>query len=300
MIDLFRAAEYARLHRDRLMVFKVGGACLSRPHQRKSLARQLSVVAAFGVRAVVVHGGGPQTGELQGLFGETPRSVDGRRVTSETGLRALTLATAGEINTQLAASITAAGAPAMGVCAASANLVTARRRPPVTTSEGLVDFGWVGDVESVSPEPIVALTEAGYVPVICPPASDGEGGYLNVNADVLAAEIAVAIGASKLVLLTDAPGVLRDPKDPQTLCSVLTLAELEQLSESGALKQGMSVKAAGIRTALQGGVQRVHVVSGTEPEALLGELYTTQGTGTLVTLELEAAPEPAAEARCKS
>lgn len=300
MIDLFRAAEYARLHRDRLMVFKVGGACLSRPHNRKAVARQLSVVAAFGVRAVVVHGGGPQTGELQGLFGEVPRSVDGRRVTSETGLRALTLATAGEINTQLAASITNAGAPAMGVCAASADIVTARRRPPVTTSEGMVDFGLVGDVECVSAAPIVALTAAGYVPVICPPASDGEGGYLNVNADVLAAEIAVAIGASKLVLLTDAAGVLRDVSDPQSLCSVLTLAELEGLAKEGALQKGMAVKAAAIRAALIGGVQRVHVVSGTEPEALLGELYTTQGTGTLVTLEAELAPEAESEARCRS
>jgi acetylglutamate kinase len=292
MIDLFRAAEYARLHRDRLMVFKVGGACLERPKHAEALARQISVVVSFGVRALVVHGGGPQTAELQGLFGETPRTIDGRRVTSETGLRALTLATAGEINTRLAARITASGAPAIGICAASADIVTARRRPPVETSEGLVDFGLVGDVESLSVAPLVALCHAGYVPVLCPPASDGQGGYLNVNADVLAAEVAVAAGAAKLVLLTDVPGVLRSPGDPQSLVSALTLAELERLNEEGSLQKGMKVKAAAIRRALTGGVARVHVVSGTEPEALLGELYTTQGTGTLLTLAPEEAPVP--------
>lgn len=290
MIDLFRASEYARLHRGRRMVFKVGGSCLDKPAHKKHLARQLAVLEAFGVRAVVVHGGGPQTGELQRLLGETPRSVEGRRVTSAIGLRALTMATAGEINTALAAAITAEGAPAIGICAASAGIVRAEKRPPVSTSEGTVDFGLVGDVAGVSVEPLVALCDAGFTPVVCPPVSDGRGGLLNVNADVLAAEIAVALGASKLVLLTDAPGVLRDPSDPNSLLSSLTLDELDALARGGALKTGMAVKGTAIRTALRGGVPRVHVVSGLDPEGLLGELYTPQGTGTLVTLLPEHAP----------
>lgn len=300
MIDLFRASEYARLHRGKRMVFKVGGACLERPAHRRALARQIAVVEAFGVRAIVVHGGGPQTSELQRLFGETPRSVDGRRVTSAVGLRALLLSTAGELNAELSAAITAEGAPAVGICAASAGIVTARRRPPVATSEGVVDFGLVGDVCSVAVEPLRALSDAGYTPVVCPPASDGAGGLLNVNADVLAAEIAVGLAASKLVLLTDQPGVLRDPRDPHSLLSSLSLAELDQLAEAGALERGMAVKGAAIRRALRGGVPRVHVVSGLEPDGLLGELYTTQGTGTLVTLESEHASSPLAEAPCAS
>ncbi len=289
MIDLYRASEYARLHHGKVMVFKVGGACLARRSHRKALARQISVVAAFGVRPVVVHGGGPQTAEIQELLGETPEKVDGRRVTSEVGLRALRLATVGDLNSALAAQLTSEGAPAVGVCCASAGIVTATRRAPMETSQGTVDFGLVGDVTCVNPGPIVALSDAGYVPVLGPPAYDGAGGFLNVNADSLAAEVAIALGAAKLVVLSDTPGILRDPQDAHSVLGALSLFELEELAASGALQGGMAVKAKAIRRAIEGGVERVHVVSGLNPEALLGELYTTQGTGTLVTTEKQAA-----------
>jgi acetylglutamate kinase len=147
----------------------------------------------------------------------------------------------------------------------------------------------------VYPTALEALLQAGIVPVVAPPASDGKGGFLNVNADVAAAEIAIALGAEKLVLLTDVPGILRDVNDAHSLVSALSAADLAALIESGALNGGMRVKATAIQRALAGGVGRVHVVSGTEPEALLRELYTTQGAGTLVTLEPEAAPEASAE-----
>ena len=290
MIDLYRASEYARLHQGKVMVFKIGGACLARQSHLRSIARQISVIAAFGVRPVVVHGGGPQTAELQELLGESAVKVDGRRVTTPTGLRALRLATIGDLNSALAARLTAEGAPAVGLCAASAGIVTAKKRPPMETSQGKVDFGLVGDVCEVAPEPLRALSDAGFVPVLGPPAYDGEGGFLNVNADSLAAALAVAMGADKLILLSDTPGILRDPADPHSVLSALSLFELEELSSAGALQGGMSVKAAAIRAAIEGGVNRVHVVSGLSPEALLGELYTTQGTGTLVTNEKLSAP----------
>jgi acetylglutamate kinase len=143
----------------------------------------------------------------------------------------------------------------------------------------------------------MALLEAGVVPVVAPPAGDGMGGFLNVNADVAAAEIAIALCAEKLVLLTDVPGILRDVHDAHTLVSALSAEDLAGLIESGALGGGMRVKATAIQRALAGGVGRVHVVSGTEPEALLRELYTTQGAGTLLTLEPEAAPAVAEHAQ---
>ena len=289
MIDLYRASEYARLHQGKVMVFKIGGACLAKPGPLRSLARQLSVVSAFGVRPVVVHGGGPQTAKLQELFGEEPVKVDGRRVTTETGLRALRLATVGDLNSALAARLTAEAL--WDIQAVHFRpIVTATRRPPMQTSQGEVDFGLVGDVESVAPEPLVALSDAGYVPVLGPPAYDGDGGFLNVNADSLAASLAVALGADKLILLSDTPGILREPADPHSVLSTLSLFELEELATAGALQGGMAVKAAAIRSALEGGVNRVHVVSGLSPEALLGELYTTQGTGTLVTREKLSVP----------
>ncbi len=295
MIDLFRASEYARLHKGKIMVFKIGGACLARRSHTKALARQLSVIAAFGVRAVVVHGGGPQTAELQALFGEDARMVDGRRVTSETGLHALRLATVGGLGPQLAAALTAESARAVSLCAASAGIVTAKRRPPMETTQGRVDFGLVGDISAVHVEPVLALLDAGLIPVLGPPAYDGAGGFLNVNADLCAAALANGLDAEKLVMISDTPGLLRDPDDPNSLLSALSLVELSELASSGALRDGMSVKAAAIRSALEGGVRGVHLVSGRSPDALLGELYTTQGTGTLITKEPQDAT-PLAEA----
>lgn len=291
MIDLYRASEYARLHKGCTMVFKIGGSSLARRGHVRSLARQLSVVAAFGVRVVVVHGAGPQASALQVLLGEEPRKVDGRRVTSEVGLRALRLATGGDLGPDLAATLCAEGARALSLCAASAGIVLATRRPPMETRAGRVDFGLVGDVSAVHAEPLEALLEAGLVPVLGPPAYDGQGGFLNVNADLCAAALAIGLGAKKLILISDTPGLLRDPRDPHSLLSALSLTELGELDRAGALQGGMAVKAAAIAEALEGGVERVHLVSGSAPDAVLGELYTTQGTGTLVTRERqEGAP----------
>jgi acetylglutamate kinase len=288
MIDLRRAAPHVLAQRDRILVVKIGGACLARPRLLQAFAEQMAVVHAFGACPVVVHGGGPQTDALLRQLGEEPRKVDGRRVTSPEALRALRMTVAGELNGELAAALSAAGAPATGLCASS--LVTARRRPPVQTSEGTTDFGEVGDVTEVNPEPVLALLEAGVVPVIGPPAGDGRGGFLNVNADSLAAEIAVALGAEKFILLSDVGGILRDPGDAHSLVSTLGLEQLEQLREAGALVGGMSVKARAVTRAIEGGVNKAHLISGLDPEALLVELYTNHGAGTLVTADpVEAA-----------
>ncbi len=291
MIDLVRAHPYVRMHRDKVFVVKIGGACIARPAGVRRIAQQIAILHACGALPIVVHGGGPQTDELQRSLGEEPRMVDGRRVTSPTALRALRMSTAGELNSTLAAAITAEGASAVGLCAGTGDLVVARRRPPVETTEGIVDFGQVGDVASVDPGPLLSLLDSDVVPVVCPPASDGKGGFLNVNADSTAAAIAAAIEADKLVLATSAGGVLTDPSDPTSVISTLSLLELNELEQAGKLVKGMKVKAAAIRSAIASGVERVHVVSGLEPEGILGELYTTHGTGTLVTLEAESAPE---------
>ena len=290
MIDLFRAAPHVRLHRGKTIVVKIGGSTLSKPAARRAFAKQIAVLHALGTRVVVVHGGGPQIDELERTFGGEPRRVDGRRVTSVAALRALRLATAGELHGDVVAALAAEGAPAVGVAGSSAGLLVAARRPPAPTSEGVVDFGEVGDLKSVDPSALVALLDAGHVPVVGPPASDGRGGFLNVNADVAASRLAVALGASKLVLVTDVPGILAAPEDPGSLLSTLSLAQLDSFAERGALRGGMLPKASAIRDALLGGVERVHVVGGTDPEAILAELYTNHGAGTLVTRAPQTAP----------
>ncbi|MCK6449134.1 MAG: acetylglutamate kinase [Planctomycetes bacterium] len=288
MTDLVKAAPHIRMHRGQIFVIKAGGGTIARTSAMRAFARQVAVVQALGSRIVVVHGGGPQTDALQRLFGEEPRMVDGRRVTSPLALRALRLATGGEVNSDLTAALIAEGVPALGL--GGGGVLTAERRPPVVTSEGVVDYGEVGDLRGVDAAALIALLDAGRVPVISPPAGDGRGNFLNVNADLAAAQIAIALGAAKLVLVTGAPGVLRDPKDMSSLVSALSLADLAELDKTGALQGGMKVKAKAIQKALEGGIGRVHVVSGSEPDALLNELYTNHGAGTLVTKEPEKAP----------
>lgn len=294
MKELFKAAPYVRMHKDRVIVVKAGGATIAKPALLKQLARQIAVVHALGARVVVVHGGGPQIDQLQRMLGEEPRMIDGRRVTSAVALRALRLAMAGELNGDLSAALVEQGSPAIGIVAASCGALVARRRAPMKTSQGLVDFGEVGDLTTVDVSTIVTMLDAGRVPVIAPIASDGAGGVLNINADLAAAALAGALGASKLVLVTSAPGILRSVTDPGSLVSALSLAELADLEAAGSFEGGMRVKAQAIRAALDRGVVRVHVVSGLDPEALLVELYTTHGSGTLITREPERAPEPIA------
>lgn len=283
MIELAPSAPFVRKHRDQIFVIKVGGACLARPRHREAVVRQIGLIHAFGAKVVVVHGGGPQTDELTRQLGEEPCKIGGRRVTSEVGLRALRMATSGILNGDLVASLTSEGAPAVGVGGASAGLLVSKRRPPRVLDGEVIDFGEVGDLVSCDPSCASALLDRGMIPVICPPASDGSGGHLNVNADLAAAEIAVGLGARKLVLVTDASGILSDPEDADSLLSTLSLDELRALGTEGSFQGGMEVKATAIERALEGGVSRVHVVSGLDPEALLGELYTTEGTGTLIT-----------------
>lgn len=283
MKDLIAAAPHVRMQRDRVIVVKVGGSCLQKRSELEAFCAQIATVHAFGALPVIVHGGGPQADALQRALGEEPRKVDGRRVTSPTAMRAVRMSMAGELNTELSATLSAAGAPAVGVCAASAGIAVATRRPPIGTTEGMVDFGEVGDLQSVDSASLLALLENGDVPVICPPASDGAGGFLNVNADLLAAELAIALDSDRLVLATGVAGILRDPANPHSLLSVLALRELRTLRAQGALVEGMLVKAAAIERALTGGVAQVHVIAGSDPRALLVELYTNHGAGTMIT-----------------
>ena len=293
-MNLRRAVPFIRSHRSKLFVLKLGGACLARTTTRNALAEQIAMIEALGARMVVVHGSGPQTDEFQRSLGEEPRKIEGRRVTTPTGLRALRLATVGELNSELAAAITSFGAKAVGVSASTGEILVAKRRPPVMYGDEPVDFGEVGDVTSVQTEPLEALLDAGCIPVLSPPASDGAQGFLNVNADLAAAHIAKHLNAAKLILATDQPGILLNRDDPSSVLSTLDMTSLKELQGRGVLAGGMNVKSEAIRLALEGGVSRVHVVSGIESEALLGELYTTEGTGTLIEAENGAsAPLPA-------
>lgn len=297
-VGLREALPYMRLFRGRTFVVKAGGALLADAGATRELLTQVEVLLHLGIRVVLVHGGGEQASALSRALGSEPRIVGGRRVTDRAGLAAAVLTLNGETNTALLAACRALGIPAVGVSGVDAGLVRARRRPPVAVEGEIVDFGHVGDLERVDPRVLEALLAAGMLPVVSPISADAEGNLLNCNADGVAAALAVAMAAAKLVLLTDVPGLLERPADLRSLVSYIDLAGLARLRERGVLAGGMAPKAAAIETALGGGVERAHLVSWRVPDGLLAELFTNEGSGTLVVRELGTltAAEQAAEA----
>ena len=279
---LHSAAAYVRRFRNRTFVVKVGGALLEDRAASKALCRQISLLWSFSIRVVLVHGGGPALDALCEKLSLPIEKVGGRRVTSPAVLEAAQMVLAGTEHTRLLADLRACGVPAVGLSGVDAGLLRATKRPPIASASGPVDFGLVGDVESVDPAVIERLLEGGFLPVVAPLSGDDEGQVFNTNADTVAAELALALKAEKLVFLLEAPGVLKEASRPETLFPHLTLAELDALEATGALQGGMAPKAAAIRRALKGGVPAAHLVGGRSAEALLTEIFTNEGSGTMV------------------
>jgi acetylglutamate kinase len=289
---LKEALDYTRLYRDQIFVIKLGGEVVASAEALDEVAIQIALLESLSIRVVVVHGGGPQATELSRRLGLEPEIVAGRRVTSPEVLEVAKMVYAGRINVDVLAALRAHKVPAVGLSGIDAGLVTTRRRPPVTVrdddgGERLVDFGEVGDVESVDPSLIELLLPRGYVPVVASLAADAEGRPLNINADTLAEALARALGAKKLIYLTGAPGLLRDPNDPSSLVAFAGPEELEAMLASGAVIGGMRPKVEACLRAVAGGVRRTHIIDGRVPDALLVEVFTGSGSGTMIVAEVE-------------
>ena len=287
---LRHAVPYLALFRGRTFVVKLGGGALAEPRALAAVVEQAAALYHLGVRVVLVHGGGTQANELARALGLEVRQVAGRRITDEATLRVVTMALNGEANTAVLAACRAAGLPAVGVSGVDGGLVIARRRPPVVVpgESAPVDYGRVGDIESVAPRLLVQLLDAGWMPVVSPLAADARGNVLNLNADGVAGALAVALGAEKLVMMVDTPGLLGDAADPASLISYVDLAGLARMRAAGSLAGGLLPKARAIEEALRGGVPRAHLISWRSPDALLWEVFSNEGSGTLVVPELAA------------
>jgi len=287
---LRHAVPYLALFRGRTFVVKVGGNALADTRALSSVVEQVAALHHLGIRVVLVHGGGPQTNELSEKLGLDVRQVAGRRVTDDATLEVVTMTLNGTTNTQILAACRAAHLPAVGVSGVDAGLVVARKRPPVEVEgePGPVDFGRVGDIERIDPAVLRALADDGFVPVVSPLAADAAGNLLNLNADGIAAAIAVAMKAAKLLILVDTPGLLESVNDPSSLVSYVDLAGLDRLRAEGKLVRGMLPKTMAIADALRGGVPRAHLVSWRLQDALLLEVFSNEGAGTLIVSELAA------------
>ena len=295
VIPLLDAVPYLRAYTGQSFVIKLGGELLAEPKLRAKVARDIAVLHRLSIGVIVVHGGGPQLDALSERLGLKVEVVAGRRVTSKAVLEAAKMVFRGQLSLDLVSALEKQGEKAVGLSGVDGALVRARRRPPtlVTGDDGErvpVDYGEVGDIESVDPRLLSALLAAGSIPVVSPLGGGADGAVFNINADTMAAEIAAAMGAAKLILLTRAPGILADGADLGSILHWTDLQQLDELAKSGAFTAGMRPKIAAVRTALQGGVPRVHVIDGRRNGALLEEVFTTDGCGTLVVAEADDTP----------
>ena len=282
------AAPYIRLFKGRTFVVKAGGGVFGDPAATRALVEQIAVLHSLGIRVVFVHGGGPQLTEVTEKLGVPTQMIEGRRVTDAQSIDATAMVLSGLINTRILAACRELGVPALGISGVDAGLIQAHKRAPVKLqgSDAIVDYGFVGDIDYIDTDVIKKLLDAGLMPVISPLSSDDAGTLLNINADTVAAAIGAALGAEKLVLCTGAPGILSDITDPTSVVSYTDLAGLAKLRTEGRINDGMLPKAKAIENAINGGVQRVHVISYKAPDAILAEVFTNEGTGTLVVADI--------------
>jgi acetylglutamate kinase len=284
------AAPYIRMYKGKTFVVKAGGGVFADTEATRVLIEQIAILHYFGVRVVMVHGGGPQTTEISEALGVPARMVEGRRVTDHKGIDVAAMVLNGLINTRILAICRELNIDAVGISGVDAGLVRAHRRPPVKvgSSGEMVDYGFVGDIDGIDTTVIRKLLDNGLMPVVSPLSADEAGVLLNINADTVAASIGAALGAEKLILCTGAPGILERVEDPTSLISYTDLRGLKRLREEGRIAEGMLPKAKAIENAIHGGVRRVHVVSYKSPEGILGEVFTNEGTGTLIVANVNA------------
>jgi acetylglutamate kinase len=281
------ALRYVREYRDHVFVVKLGGDVLRDAEVLDQVAAQLALLSSLSIRLVVVHGGGPQASALSRRLGQEPELVAGRRITDDAALEVAKMVYAGQLNTDLIAALREHRVQAVGLSGVDADLITAHRRPPVSVVDDAgqtrtVDYGHVGDIDRVDPRVLTTLMESRFVPVVASLAGDDEGSVYNVNADTVAETLATALRAQKLIFLTGAPGVLRDREDPSTLVTFADPDDLAELMRTGALAGGMRPKVEACIRAATGGVERTHIIDGRAPDALLLEVFTGSGCGTMI------------------
>ena len=284
------AAPYIRMYKGKTFVVKAGGGVFAEMSTTRALVEQIGILHYFGVRVVLVHGGGPQLTALSAALGVPTRVVEGRRVTDEKSIDVTAMVLNGLINTRLLGICRDLNIDAVGISGVDAGLIRAHKRPPVALAANgeMVDFGFVGDIDAVDTSVLRKLLDNGLMPVVSPLSADESGTLLNINADTVAAAIGAALSAEKLLLCTGAPGILGSVDDPGSLISYTDLRGLKRLRDEGRIADGMLPKAKAIEQALTGGVRRVHVVTYRSPEGILAEVFTNEGTGTLIVADINA------------
>ena len=288
-LDLLREAlPYIQRFQGQTFVVKLSGKATEDRENLSSLAEELALLHQVGIRLCVIHGGGKQLSELASRMGIAQTIINGRRVTDDATLEMAKMIFAGKINTDILAALRNRGVEAVGLSGVDGNIVHAERRPPKevlnreTGTREHVDFGHVGDILEINARLLMVLLEQGYLPVISSLGADAEGTVFNINADTIAAEIAVQLQAEKLILLSDVDGIYLREGEPETKLSRLTKKEAEALIRDGKATGGMIPKLQSITALLERGVHSAHILNGNLRNALLSEVFTNEGTGTMI------------------
>ncbi|MEQ8961751.1 MAG: acetylglutamate kinase [Coleofasciculus sp. C2-GNP5-27] len=272
---LSEALPYIQQFAGRTVVVKYGGAAMKDSNLKDKVIRDVVFLSCVGVRPVVVHGGGPEINSWLDKLGIEPQFKDGLRVTDAPTMDVVEMVLVGRVNKELVSLINRAGGLAVGLCGKDGNLIKAR-------PEGRKGIGFVGEVSSVDIKLVDSLVKSGYIPVVSSVSADEAGQAYNINADTVAGEIAAALGAEKLILLTDTPGILQDYQDPSTLMAKLDIQQARELMASGVVAGGMIPKVNCCVRSLAQGVRAAHIIDGRIPHALLLEIFTNKGIGSMI------------------
>jgi len=278
---LIEALPYIRAFQGKTLVIKYGGAAMEQADLKEQFAKDVLLLRLVGIRPVIVHGGGPQIGALMKRLGKEPRFVGGMRVTDEETVQIVEMVLVGKINKEIVGLINLHGGRAVGLSGKDASLLRARKRLHRLPDGTSADIGLVGEVEAVNPEPIRLLEESGFIPVIAPVGVGEAGETYNINADLVAGDVAAALFAEKLIHLTDVTGI--NGEDGR-LVSTLTKRDAERLIKAGVIDGGMLPKVESSLRALTAGAQKAHIIDGRVPHAILLEVLTKEGIGTEIVL----------------
>ena len=272
---LVHALPYIQDYSGKIVVVKYGGNAMVSEHLKHSVIREIVLLQLIGVKVVLVHGGGPEITDMLGKIGKESKFVNGLRVTDQETVDVALMVLAGKINKSLVNLIELKGGNAIGLSGLDGHMIEAKVKNP--------ELGFVGDITKVNIKPILDVIDKGYIPVVSTVGCDNEGHVYNINADTAAARLAGALGAESLIAMTDIAGILKDKDDPDTLISSIRIGDLPELVSNGVIQGGMVPKAECCRNAIEWGVNRVFIIDGRVPHAILIEMLTNEGIGTMFT-----------------
>ncbi len=286
---LIEALPYIKKFHKKKILIKYGGHAMIDENAMESTARDTVLLKYVGMEPIVVHGGGPEISRSMNKLGKKAQFIEGLRITDEETMEIVKMVLVGKINTSIVSKICLHGGKGVGLSGKDSLLIMARKKDPhiikniETGEEKLVDLGLVGEIASLNPEIIEMLTENSYIPIISPIGVDDKANALNLNADTVAGEVASKVNAEKLIILTDVPGILEDPSDPDSLIKKISVDEVDELIKTGIIKEGMLPKTMTCAQALKDGVSSAHIIDGRIKHSILLEIFTKKGIGTMIT-----------------